>query len=115
MKESDMNTQRIQKVIENMRACGLKQILVTGTANVYYLTGVWCEPFERMLALHLTDSGDMKLYANRMFALQGLTDVPMVEYEDTDDCIAVLAPDMLPGRLGIDKTWPSRRSPRPAP
>ena len=102
-----MNTQRIQKVIENMRACGLKQILVTGTANVYYLTGVWCEPFERMLALHLTDSGDMKLYANRMFALQGLTDVPMVEYEDTDDCIAVLAPDMLPGRLGIDKTWPS--------
>ena len=102
-----MNTQRIQKVIENMRACGLKQILVTGTANVYYLTGVWCEPFERMLALHLTDRGDMKLYANRMFALQGLTDVPMVEYEDTDDCIAVLAPDMLPGRLGIDKTWPS--------
>ena len=102
-----MNTQRISKVIENMKSHGLEQILVTGTANVYYLTGVWCEPFERMLALHVKANGEMKLYANRMFALQGLTDVPMVEYEDTDDCIAALAPDMLPGRLGIDKTWHS--------
>ena len=85
----------------------LDQILVTGTANVYYLTGVWCEPFERMLALHVTSSGDMTLYANKMFALQGLTDVKMVEYEDTDDCISVLAPGMLPGKLGIDKTWHS--------
>ncbi len=102
-----MNINRLSRVIENMRAHDLDQILVTGTANVYYLTGVWCEPFERMLALHVKADGDMKLYANRMFALQGLTDVPMVEYEDTDDCIAVLAPDMLPGRLGIDKTWHS--------
>ena len=102
-----MNIPRIQKVIDNMHAHGLSQILVTSPANVFYLTGVWCEPFERMLALHLTDRGDMKLYANRMFALQGLTDVPMVEYEDTDDCVAVLAPDVLPGKLGIDKTWPS--------
>ena len=102
-----MNTKRIEKVIENMRACGLRQIIVSSTANVYYLTGVWCEPFERMLALHVKSSGEMKLYANRMFALEGLTDVPMVVYEDTDDCIAVLAPDMLPGKLGIDKTWHS--------
>ena len=102
-----MNTKRIEKVIQNMKVHGLAQILVTGTANVYYLTGVWCEPFERMLALHVKADGGMKLYANRMFALQGLTDVPMVEYEDTDDCIAALAPDMLPGRLGIDKTWHS--------
>ena len=102
-----MNVKRIEKVIENMRACGLKQLIVTSPANVYYLTGVWCEPFERMLALHLQENGEMKLYANRMFALQGLTDVPMVEYEDTDDSIAVLAPDLLPGKVGIDKTWHS--------
>ena len=102
-----MNTLRIQKVTDNMRALGLDQILVTGTANVYYLTGLWCEPFERMLALHVKADGEMKLYANRLFALKGLSDVPLVEYDDTDDCIAVLAGDMLPGQLGIDKTWPS--------
>ena len=102
-----MNISRLEKVTQNMRAQGLSQILVTGTANVYYLTGLWCEPFERMLALHVTADGDMKLYANRLFALKGLSDVPLVEYDDTDDCISVLAPDMRPGELGIDKTWPS--------
>ena len=102
-----MNTNRINKVIENMHAHGLGQILVTSPANVYYLTGIWCEPYERMLALHVKDDGTMKLYANRMFALEGLTDVPMVVYEDTDDCVGVLAGDMRPGVLGIDKTWHS--------
>ena len=102
-----MNVKRIEKVVENMRAHGLRQLIVTSPANVYYLTGVWCEPYERMLALHVKDSGDMTLYANRMFALQGQTDVPMIEYEDTDDSIAVLAPAMLPGKAGIDKTWHS--------
>ena len=102
-----MNTSRIEKVIGHMREHGLKQIIVTSPANVFYLTGVWCEPFERMLALHLKDDGSMKLYANRMFMLKGQTDVPMIEYEDTDDCIAVLAPDIMPGKVGIDKTWHS--------
>ena len=102
-----MNTARLEKVIGNMERHGLKQLLVTSPANVYYLTGVWCEPFERMLALHVKDDGGVKLYANRMFALEGQTDVPMAVYEDMDDCIAVLAPDMAPGKLGIDKTWHS--------
>lgn len=102
-----MNIPRINKVIENMHAHGLSQILVSAPASVYYLTGVWCEPFERMLALHVKDDGTLTLYANKMFALQGLTDVPMIEYEDTDDCVSVLAQGVQPGKLGIDKTWPS--------
>ena len=102
-----MNTNRIDRVIENMHAHGLRQIIVSNPASVFYLTGVWCEPFERMLALHVADDGALTLYANRMFALEGLTDVPMVQYEDTDDCVAVLAGGVRPGVLGIDKTWPS--------
>ena len=102
-----MNTARIQKVIDNMHAHGLSQILVSAPASVYYLTGVWCEPFERMLALLVKDDGTLTLYSNKMFALQGMTDVPMIEYEDTDDCVAVLAPDVRAGVLGIDKTWHS--------
>ena len=102
-----MNIERINRVIENMRACGLKQIIVCAPASVYYLSGAWCEPFERMLALLVRDDGTLKLYGNRLFALRGVTDIPLVEYEDTDDCVAVLAPDVWPGAIGIDKTWPS--------
>ncbi len=102
-----MNIERINRVIENMRACGLRQIIVCAPASVYYLSGAWCEPFERMLALLVKDDGTLKLYGNRLFALRGVTDIPLVEYEDTDDCVAVLAPDVWPGAIGIDKTWPS--------
>ena len=102
-----MNTERINRVIENMRACGLRQIIVSATASVYYLAGAWVEPHERMLALLVKDNGEVRLYGNRLFALKGATDVPLTEYDDTDDCIDVLAPDVLPGPIGIDKTWPS--------
>ena len=34
-----MNKSRIGRVIENMRAEGLEQILVSATPSVYYLTG----------------------------------------------------------------------------
>ena len=48
-----------------MRACGLRQIIVSNPASVFYLTGVWCEPFERMLALLLTDDGE---FAHRLLS-----------------------------------------------
>ena len=102
-----MNTQRIEKVTTNMRACGLRQIVVSNPASVFYLTGVWCEPFERMLALLVKDDGTMTLYGNRLFSLNGQTDVPLVEYDDTDDCVALLAENVWPGTIGIDKPWPS--------
>jgi len=103
-----MNHSRISRVIENMNACGLDQILVTGTPSVYYLTGNWVSPGERMLALYLNSNGDVKLFANRLFALNGNTDVPLVEFDDTEDPIAMLAQQVKPGKIGIDKVWPSQ-------
>ena len=102
-----MNLERINKVTTNMAACGLKQIIVTNPASVFYLTGVWCEPFERMLALLVKGDGRLTLYGNRLFALEGQTDVPLSLYDDTDDPVALLAADVDAGPIGIDKTWPS--------
>ena len=99
--------QRIARVIENMQQMGLDQVLVTAPASVFYLTGKWIHPGERMLALYLRKDGTMQLFANRLFALSGNTDTPLVEYDDTDDCIKVLSQCILPGKIGIDKVWPS--------
>ena len=103
-----MNVNRIERVIENMHAEGLDQILVSAPASVYYLTGAWVEPGERMLALYLRENGEVRLYANRLFALKDNVDVPLTEFDDTDDCMDALAPDVQAGKLGIDKAWPSQ-------
>ena len=103
-----MNVSRINRVVDNMKAEGLKQILVTAPASVFYLTGEWVEPGERMLALHVKDDGSIMLYANRLFALNGNVDVPLTEFDDTEDCVAVLAKGIDAGNIGIDKVWPSQ-------
>ena len=103
-----MNKRRISRVIENMRTENLSQIIVSAPESVYYLTGTFVSPGERMLALLLKDDGSITLFANRLFALTGNTSVPLVEFDDTDDPIALLAPSILPGKIGVDKFWPSQ-------
>lgn len=103
-----MKTSRINRVLEGMTRLGLDQLLVTSTQSVYYLTGLWVSPGERLLALWLDRSGACALYANRLFALNGLTgDLRLIEFDDVDDSVAVLAEGLRPGTLGVDKTWPS--------
>ena len=103
-----LNQSRLVRVIENMSAQGLDQILVTGTPSVYYLSGRWISPGERMLALYINASGEAVLYANRLFALEGGEGLELVEFDDTEDPIAMLAQRVKRGKLGIDKSWPSQ-------
>ena len=102
-----LNTSRVARVIENMRAQGLDQILVTSTPSVYYLSGEWVIPGERMLAMYINSDGDAALYANRLFSLNGVKGLELVEYDDTEDPIRMLASRVKRGKLGIDKNWPS--------
>ncbi len=103
-----MNQARIQRTVEQMRARGLQQLIVSSPSSVFYYTGQWVHPGERMLALLISDSGDAVLYANRLFALSSSFSKGLVEYDDTDDCVGVLAEGLSGGTLGIDKTWPSQ-------
>ena len=92
-----------------MEELNLKQILVTQTESIYYLTGLWVQPGERMLALKVDIDGRCSLYVNRMFALEGLCQgLQLKEFDDVDDATGLLAAGLRTGRLGIDKFWPSR-------
>lgn len=103
-----MEKERIARVAERLKAMGLYQTLISSPASLFYLTGKWIFPGERMVALYLNDLGEVTLFANRLFALRGTVDIPLVEYDDTEDCIALLAERLMPGEIGIDKDWPSR-------
>lgn len=103
-----MNLSRLSRVTENMERRGLSQILVSAPPSIFYLTGLWVHPGERMLALVIDTSGACTLYANALFALSASAKgINLVEYSDTDDSVAVLSKGLKSGVLGLDRTWPS--------
>ncbi len=103
-----MNQGRLARIIENMQKLGLEQLLVTSTPAVYYLTGKWIVPGKRMLALYLNVHGDCVLYANRLFAVEAEPGMELVEFDDTQDPVEMLASRVKAGRLGIDNSWPTQ-------
>ena len=103
-----MNRERISRVVGNMKKAGLPCILVSDPHSVYYLTGRMIHPGERMLALAVFESGETKLFCNRLFAQQPEEGLPLIEFDDTDDCVELLARALPKGNIGIDKNWPSQ-------
>ena len=91
----------LDRVVANMAAQGLGQIVVSAPTSVYYLTGLYVEPMERMLALLIRDDGSCTLYANELFALPPQPDLPIKLHTDSDDPAAILAADLRPGKLGV--------------
>jgi Xaa-Pro dipeptidase len=102
-----MKVSRLGRVVAGMDKMGLAQALVTSTESIYYLTGLWIAPGERLLALLIGRDG-CTLFVNRMFATPAVEGLKLVEFDDADDSVAHLAEAIAPGKLGIDKNWPSR-------
>ena len=103
-----MNQKRIDRVLEEMEKRHLSQIIVSSTAAVYYLTGIWVSPGERMLALYLDSSGRRVMFGNRLFGLPPLEDAKLVLHDDGDDPVDGIAETVNTGTIGIDDCWPSR-------
>lgn len=103
-----MDSVRVQRVTSRMKEAGLEQILVTATTSLFYLTGHWVEPHERMIALWLTADGKAALFGNEIFGLTSAPDLPFVSHKDGEDPVAALARAVHPGKLGIDKFWYSK-------
>jgi Xaa-Pro dipeptidase len=102
-----MKTNRLARVMAGMERMNLKQLLVTSTESIYYLTGQWIAPGERLLALFIGEGGP-KLFVNHMFAVPPVEGLELVEFDDSDDSVAALAAFVAPGAIGVDKAWPSR-------
>ena len=78
-----MNQQRLARVRQAMAEQGLEQILVTAPASVYYLTGLWVSPMERMWVLYITEK-DCVLYANELFGVEEQEGAELLLNSDSD-------------------------------
>ncbi len=103
-----MHNTRLNRVIAELQAFGLTQMIVSDPASIRYLTGVDVQPMERLFALYINADGGHKLFLNRLFHVpeSGLTEIWMT---DTDDGIGLIAQNIDPASpLGVDKNWPAR-------
>ncbi|MDD6795121.1 MAG: Xaa-Pro peptidase family protein [Clostridiaceae bacterium] len=103
-----MKSSRVNRVLDEMNKRNLKQILVSAPAAIFYLTGKWIEPGERLVTLLIKSNGEHKFIVNKLFTVNEDLDVELVWYEDTDDSIEILSKYIDANEvLGVDKNWPA--------
>ena len=96
---------RIERVIERMKAQGLCQLVVSDPKSIWYLTGVDVQPFERLFALRVSADGKHTFFLNRLYNVAD-TGMEEVWFSDSDDYIGMMAEKVDAGLpLGIDKEW----------
>ena len=85
-------------------------VSVTDPMAVYYLTGQYYACGERMMVLRLDVEKEPVLVIGKLFPQdEEKLGIKVVYFDDTDDCVEVLASHMRKGgTIGIDKTWPAR-------
>ncbi|MDD2954867.1 MAG: Xaa-Pro peptidase family protein [Oscillospiraceae bacterium] len=104
---TSINQSRVGRIAQEMNRQGLSQLLVTSMSSLFYLTGRRIDPGERFMAVYITGEGRSVTFLNTLFAIPEVCGSETVLYSDSDDPMALLARYIRPGKLGVDKTWPS--------
>lgn len=100
---------RLDKVIRQMQQEGFDQLIISSGASIRYLIGVSPMAGERLQVLLINAHGDAAFYTPAMNfgAIGTLKGAEMVPVRDGFDSMGDLANRLLPGRAGIEGSWPS--------
>lgn len=91
-----------------MSESSLSQLIITDSSTIFYYTGEWIHPGERMLVLLIRLGEKPLIIINKLFPLSSNQLFDVVHYDDTDDNIQLLASYLSQSeKIGIDKNWPS--------
>ncbi|ABR49466.1 peptidase M24 [Alkaliphilus metalliredigens QYMF] len=103
-----MHQNRLDKLLKNMRDASIPQLILSDPNAIFYLTGKWIHPGERMLALYLNVSNQHLIFINELFPVHEELGIDKVWFKDTDDPIQLLAQYIQPHTtIGVDKSWPA--------
>ena len=104
-----MDKQKLSAVLTAMERENVPQIIISDPAVIFYLTGAWIHPGERLLVLYLNRNGNHTLLVNDLFRQTRDLGVEIRYYNDTQDGMEILSHLMdssIP--VAIDKNWPAR-------
>lgn len=104
-----MDQAKLTRVLDAMSANGVPQMIISDPVAIFYLTGKWISPGERLLALYLNTNGKHKMVINRLFPQEDPLGVDLLYYDDTEDGVQLLS-RYTDGSavMGVDKNWPAR-------
>lgn len=104
-----MKENRVNRILTSMEEQGIPQMIISDPVAIYYLTGKWIYPGERLLALYLNINGNHKMVINELFPQKDNLGVEIVWYNDIQDGVAIMSQFVEKDRpMGIDKTWPAK-------
>lgn len=99
-----MKNNRINNVFEEMKNSDIPQMIISDPASIFYLTGKWINPGERLLALYLNVDGDHKIFINKLFPVTEDLGIEKIWFDDTEDAIEIIAKYVEKDKtIGIDK------------
>ena len=100
---------RLNAVLGRMEKMGLEQMVVTDAISILYLTEVWVDACERLVALYINKNGENRFFVNDMFHVPENVGVQVVRFTDTDPYLKMLADCTDHTKpLGVDKNIPAR-------
>ena len=100
---------RLNAVLGRMEKMGLEQMVITDAISILYLTGVWVDACERLVALYINKNGGNRFFVNNMFHVPKNVGVHMVRFTDTDPYLKMLSDCTDHTKpLGVDKNIPVR-------
>ena len=103
-----MYEKRIARVMAGLEKMGLEQMIVSDPNSIWYLTGYYVHPFERLFALYLRKDGRHVFFLNKLFPVPEV-DFEQVWFSDTDDYLSIMAAHVDGSKpMGIDKDWAAR-------
>ncbi|KRK63813.1 xaa-Pro dipeptidase [Companilactobacillus tucceti DSM 20183] len=103
-----MKDSRVQNITNKMKEEGYDQLLISDPTAIFYLTGLWIHPGERLLVLVIRADGKNTLVVNKLFPITEDIGIEKVFIDDIDDGVKkVLDYCDVNGSFGIDKNWPS--------
>lgn len=103
-----MKGNRVSRVVEKMNEESFGQLLISDPAAIFYLTGRWIHPGERLLVLVIKPNNKHVLIVNKLFPIEEDLGVEKVFIDDTDDAVKkVMEYVDIETKIGIDKNWPA--------
>jgi len=104
-----MANERIERLLDKMRENDIPQMIISDTPAIFYLTGKWIDPGERLLALYLNVNNDHKIFINELFPVEEDLGMEKVWFSDTDDGIEIISNYVEKDKLmGVDKNWEAK-------